>query len=154
MNYVDKELEQVKYLLSLSEDNLLDLISENNSDSIKYTFIPLKSVGNVGNIAYGAYNGIGLLPYFFVHNCLTLLKSKHQRVKEWCYNKYSPFKKTICHIPFVKQFSNSQILEAEVVIEIAKELAEKSGDAMKFTIIVAAYIVKAGLQNFCNSEWR
>lgn len=151
MNYIDNEFGEAQRLLSLSEYDLLDLISDNVPDSSKFVFIPLKSIGSVN---CGTFNGVGLIPFIFVENCRTLFKTKHQRVKEWLDHKYSPYKKAVCHIPFVKQFSKSQVLEIEVILEIAKELAEKSGDALKFTIIVAAYIAKAGLENYCRSEWR
>jgi len=99
------------------------------------------------------FNSAGLLPISLLHNIRELFKSKRDRAKRWIYDNYDRLKGTICHILHIREFSLGQLLRVELVIELAKSIAQKSGEGLEYATIVAVFLVKGGLQDFCKDEW-
>jgi len=150
---MDSALERnnIEYLLSLSEDEILDKIIELKPECTNYSFCTFDMVS--GAFGDGYFNSTGFLPFSLLHNIKELFKSKRNRAKRWINNNYESLKGTICHIPNVRKFSLEQLLYAELVIDLAKSIAQKSGEGLEYATIFAVFLVKEGLQKFCKDEW-
>lgn len=141
----------IEFLLSISEEEILDKIIELRPESTKYSFYIWSPP--IGGIDTEYINEVGMLPFTVFHNIKELFTNRRDRAKKWILDNYENLKGTICHIPHAKDFSMGQLLSVEFVVELAKSIAQKSGEGLEYATILAVFLVKAGLQKFCRNEW-